>query len=35
MEQAHAVADTVEQGLGDLMPGGDVVVHAEPADAPR
>jgi len=31
MEQAHAVADTVEQCLGEIMPGGDVVVHAEPA----
>jgi len=34
MEQAHAVADTVEQSLGELMPGGDVVVHSEPAGAP-
>lgn len=36
MEQAHAVADDVELFLGELMPGGDVVVHAElapPMDA--
>jgi cation diffusion facilitator family transporter len=31
MEQAHAVADAVELSLGGLMPGGDVVVHAEPS----
>jgi cation diffusion facilitator family transporter len=34
LEQAHAVADAVEASLGELMPGGDVVVHTEPA-APR
>jgi len=32
LEQAHAVADAVELCLGGLMPGGDVVVHAEPAE---
>jgi len=31
LEQAHAVADAVEASLGELMPGGDVVVHTEPA----
>jgi divalent metal cation (Fe/Co/Zn/Cd) transporter len=30
MEEAHAVADAVEGCLGELMPGGDVVVHTEP-----
>ena len=34
MEEAHAVADAVEGCLAGLMPGGDVVVHAEPF-APR
>lgn len=29
--QAHAVADAVELSLATLMPGGDVIVHAEPA----
>ncbi len=35
MEQAHQVADAVELSLGDLMPGGDVVVHAEPSPMER
>lgn len=30
-EASHAVADEVEQVLAGLMPGGDVVVHVEPA----
>jgi len=30
MEAAHAIADAVEHSLGELMPGGDVVVHTEP-----
>jgi len=34
MEQAHRVADSVETSLAALMPGGDVVVHAEPAQPP-
>jgi divalent metal cation (Fe/Co/Zn/Cd) transporter len=31
MEEAHGVADEVEKCLGELMEGGDVVVHAEPS----
>jgi cation diffusion facilitator family transporter len=30
LEEAHSVSDAVEQSLVGLMPGGDVVVHAEP-----
>jgi len=30
MEAVHTIADRVEQSLGELMSGGDVVVHTEP-----
>ncbi len=30
-EEAHAVTEAVEGHLAELLPGGDVVVHAEPA----
>lgn len=30
IEEAHAITEAVEQSLGELMPEGDVVVHAEP-----
>lgn len=30
VEEAHAVADSVETSLEELMPGGEVVVHTEP-----
>lgn len=30
MEDAHGIADAIEQSLDVLMPGGDVVVHTEP-----
>lgn len=33
VEEAHAVADSVETSLEELMPGGDVVVHTEPMRA--
>jgi cation diffusion facilitator family transporter len=31
LAQAHTLADAVERCLEDLMPGGDVMVHTEPA----
>lgn len=33
VEEAHAVADSVETSLEELMPGADVVVHTEPMRA--
>jgi cation diffusion facilitator family transporter len=30
IEEAHAVTEVVEQRVAELLPGGDVVVHAEP-----
>jgi len=35
MEDAHAVANAVEDSLEELMPGGDVVVHIEPPEQQR
>lgn len=34
MEAAHEVADEVEGSLGQVMPGGDIVVHTEPYSRP-
>lgn len=33
VEQGHAVADAVEDAVEEALPGTDVVVHVEPADA--
>jgi cation diffusion facilitator family transporter len=33
VEQGHAVADAVEDAVEEVLPGTDVVVHVEPADA--
>ncbi len=33
LERAHAIADDAERAVRDVLPGADVVVHAEPAAA--
>jgi cation diffusion facilitator family transporter len=33
VEQGHAVADAVEEAVGRVVPGADVVVHVEPQEA--
>ncbi len=35
IDRAHEIATAAEAGLRRLLPGADVVVHAEPAGAPR